>query len=70
MNITNLQKWKDWFIEIDDICSKAKEFYLLSESSLFKLLWFIDKDVTGKRIYWLILKICIHCLLLKNSIKI
>ena len=42
------RKWKDWFIEIDDICSKAEEFYLLSESSLFKLLWLIDKDVRAR----------------------
>ena len=42
------RKWKDWFIEIDDICSKAKEFYLLVERNLFQLLWLIDKDVKAR----------------------
>lgn len=38
-------KWKNWFVEINEICSKAKEFYLEAETRLFKLLWFIEKDL-------------------------
>lgn len=48
------KKWKNWFIEIDEVCCHVKEFYLLSESSLYQLLWKIDKDVTRRelRIYF------------------
>jgi hypothetical protein len=39
------KKWKEWFIDIDEIYSTTKEFYLESETKLFQLLWFIEKDL-------------------------
>jgi len=44
------RQWKNWFEDIEEISTSAKAFYLESETTLFQLLWFIDKDLTRKRL--------------------
>ena len=44
------KKWKDWFEDIYAVYKAAKENYLESETKLFQLLWFIEKDLTREEI--------------------
>jgi len=42
--------WRDWFKDILSIQKLAKENYLESETKLYQLLWFIEKDLTRKEL--------------------